>query len=900
MFCTTIFFLQVCPVFSHPPTRSIDFLQHNMWTVENGLPMNTVMAITQTQDGYLWVGTEAGLARFDGVRFEIFNHENTPLFSSNLITSLLVDDEGTLWIASWGAGVIRYKNHAFDAITKKEGLLGNEVWTIMESVDDSIWIGSRTGLNRIAGGEISTISLPEELSTRVVNYLLEDRSGRIWVGTNGGGLAWVKKRGEDFESEYIGMGGSKIATIFEDRKGAVWIGTMGNGLVRYWGNNRITFTRKNGLSSNDIRCLFEDRFGNLWIGTYGGGINILAADDDHISVFPNQDEFNSDVILCFYQDREGTLWMGTGGSGLNSLRETKIITYTSKNGLSHNNVYGAFQDSEGRLWTGTKGYGVNYFQNNRFFTLTRWDGLSSDSVVCMAEDGAGSLWFGTLGNGVNRYRGGKFEAFDTRHGLSDNSTRAVYADPDGRIWVGTIDGGIHRFQNGKFTLAADVKFRVNTLLKDSRGDLWAGTFGTGLCRLKDGTVEVFDDRRGLSNNIVCCIHEDKEGTLWIGTAKGFNRFQDGKFSQLYKKDGLPDDTVYWILEDYKEDFWISSNRGIYRLCRQEVAAFFNGRISQVKPSVYGTESGMRSIECNGANQPAGWRSRDGKLWFPTTNGLSVVDPINMGINKIPPPVEIEKIIIDGETYPADQKVVTPPGKNNVEIHYTALSFIVPQKILFKYKMEGYDKQWLGPGNSRTAYYTDLPPGEYRFRVMASNSDGVWNDSGAWIELHLKPKFHQTLVFKILLFLLVGFLIFISYCYIRRNIFIQRVKHKSRNSCLTRDETEKYIRKLLYLIEEEKIYKNSDLSIKSLSSKLLLSPRTLSHIINDRLEMNFYELINEYRIKEAQRILTDPDTEALSILEIAHEVGYNSKSAFNRVFKNYTHMTPSEFKKKHKK
>lgn len=862
--------------------------------------MNTVMAITQTQDGYLWVGTEAGLARFDGVRFEIFNHENTPLFSSNLITSLLVDHQGTLWIASWGAGVIRYKNRAFDAITKHDGLLSNEVWTIMESVDDSIWIGSRTGLNRLTGGKISTVSLPEELSTRVVNCLLEDRCGRIWVGTNGGGLAWVKKRGKDFESEYIGLAGTKIATIFEDRKGTVWIGTMGNGLVRYWGNNRITFTRKNGLFNNDIRCLFEDRFGNLWIGTYGGGINILAADGGGISVFPNQDEFASDIILCFFQDREGTLWVGTGGCGLNSLRETKIITYTTKNGLSHNNVYGAFQDSEDRLWAGSKGYGVNYFQNNRFHTLTSRDGLSSDSVVCMAEDGAGSLWFGTLGNGVNRFRGGKCEVFDTRHGLSDNSTRAIYADPDGWIWVGTIDGGIHRFQNGKFTLIADVKFRVNTLLKDSGGDLWAGTFGAGLCRLKDGTIEVFDDRRGLSNNIVSCIHEDKEGTFWIGTAKGFNRFQDGKFSQLYKKDGLPDDTAYWILEDYKNDFWISSNRGIYRLCRQEVTAFFNGQISQVKPSVFGKESGMRSPECNGANQPAGWRSRDGKLWFPTTNGLSVVDPINMGINKIPPPVEIEKVIIDGEAYLADQKVAAPPGKNNVEFHYTALSFIVPQKILFKYKMEGYDKQWIGPSNNRTAYYTDLPPGEYRFRVIAGNSDGVWNDTGARIELHFKPKFQQTLVFKILLFLLSGLLIFILYCYISRNIFIQKVKPKSRDSCLTRDETEKYIRKLLYLIEEEKIYKNSDLSIKSLSSRLLLSPRTLSHIINDRLEMNFYELVNEYRIKEAQRILTDPGTEALSILEIAHEVGYNSKSAFNRVFKNYTHMTPSEFKKKHKK
>lgn len=892
-----IFVLQVSPAFPTLPGKSIEFLQHNKWTVENGLPMNTVMSIVQTRDGYLWVGTESGLARFDGVKFDVFNHENTTQFTSNIVFSLLVDRRGMLWIASWGDGVVRYRDGTFDAITQESGLLSNEVWCIMESQDDSIWIGSRKGLNRITGGKISAISLPAQMTGKSIEWLLEDRGGRIWVGSNGGGLAWVKRRGDGFESEYAGLDGKKIATIFEDRKGAVWLGTKASGLFRFGEDQSRNYSTADGLSHDHIRCLFEDRFDNLWIGTYGGGINILNAGSGHISIFPNQDEFSCNTILCFFEDQEGTLWVGTGGSGLNCLREPKIITFTTKNGLSDNNLYGVFQDSRNRLWVGTKGFGINYYLNNRFYRLTSRDGLSSDSVVSMAEDRSGHLWFGTLGGGVNRYAGGKFEVFDTRHGLSDNSTRAVYVDREGAIWVGTLDGGIHQFRSGRFEQVANVKFRVNNLLKDSRGNLWAGTFGAGLCCLKDGTVEIFDIRRGLSNNIVTCIHEDKEGVFWIGTARGVNRFKDGKFRQLYKKDGLPDDTVYWILEDYKNDLWISCNRGIYCITQSEIDKFFKGEVSSVRPCVFGKEAGMRSVECNGANQPAGWQSRDGKLWFPTTIGLSVIDPINMGVNKLPPPMIIERILFDGVAYSTRQSIVAPPGKNNVEIHFTALSFIVPHKILFKYKLEGYEEQWTGPGCKRIAGYTDLPPGEYFFRVIACNSDGVWNETGAGIRFRIQPKFYQSLAFKIFLFVAVIFFSAYSYCYFKKNIIHRKSKYKSKNSCLTRDETDKYIRKLLYLIEEGKIYKNSDLSIKSLSSRLILSPRILSHIINDRLKMNFYELINEYRIKEAQRILTDPKTGNLSILEIAHEVGYNSKSAFNRAFKKFTRMTPSEFRKK---
>ncbi|MDQ1352180.1 MAG: Helix-turn-helix protein [Acidobacteriota bacterium] len=902
-----VFALQTSLLFPIELMRSIASFQHHNWTIDDGLPVNSVNTITQTPDGYLWIGTEAGLARFDGIKFEVFNHENTPAFTNDIISSLQVDRSGTLWIGTRGGGVIRYKNNTFKAITGNSLLLGSEVWSIKESLDGSIWIGSGAGLCRFANNSFTRILLPEPSpnSNRTVRALLEDRNGHTWVGAGVNGLLLVKKRGSEFHAESMGLAGIEILTLFEDRKGAIWIGTIGNGLFRYWEDRRDHFTDKDGLICPTIWSLYEDRFGNLWIGTQGGGINILPAGSDRIIAYPNQEDLLNNPILYFYQDRESSLWVGANGGGLSCLRETEIITYSTKNGLSHNNIYGVFHDSKDRIWLGTKGYGVNYFKDNQFYTLTVRSGLSSDSVVSFAEDRSGAMWFGTLGGFINCYKNGRFEVYNDRRGVLNNSFRAIYADPDGRILAGSTKGDILEFRKDKFVLIADVKFRVNTLFKDSRGNLWAGTFGGGVFLIKGNEpIDIFTEKKGLSNNIVTCMHEDKQGILWIGTIKGLNRFQDGKISIFLKKDGLPDDTVYWILEDHNADFWISSNRGIYCLSREEADAVSKGTIQNVNPSVFGKEAGMRSIECNGANQPAGCKSRDGKLWFPTTDGVSVINPKDAGRNKPPSPVVIEKILLDGECCSLSRNLTLPPGKNNLEIHYTALSFIVPAKILFKYKLEGFDKKWIEPGTNRTAYYTNLPPGKYVFRVIARSSYGVWNETGAQVTFRLKPKFHQTLFFKIVLIVLFASLLPFPFLYFKKYLHdwkvrqVKRLKSalRSKNSTLPGEETKKYIRKLMYLLEVEKIYKDSDLSIKSVASKLLMSARTLSEIINDELKMSFSEFITEFRIKEAQRILCDPKTRNKSVLDIAYDVGYNSKSAFNRAFKNITGVTPSEFRK----
>jgi AraC-like DNA-binding protein len=423
-----------------------------------------------------------------------------------------------------------------------------------------------------------------------------------------------------------------------------------------------------------------------------------------------------------------------------------------------------------------------------------------------------------------------------------------------------------------------------------------GTWGRGLCLLKDGKVRVFNKEDGLSDNIVMSIFEDIEGILWIGTySGGLNRFHHGKFTRISKKNGLPENTIYCILEDQRHYLWMSSNHGIFCVKREELEDLVKEKIELISPTLFTTEDGMKSIECNGGHQPAGCKTRDGKLWFPTTKGVSVVDPENIGINTIPPPVQIKKVIIDGTSYDVGKKAVVPPGKGNLEIYYTGLSFVVPKKILFKYKIEGLEDQWINSGTRRTVNYIGIPPGSYRFRVIACNSDGIWNNTGAFFDFYIKAKYYQTLIFKISFPIAAVLIISFFYRSVKKYLLSRKLKRKYKGSSLNSEETRQCVEKIFHLIEVEKVYKDPDISLNSLAERIRTSPRNLSQIINEQLGKNFYEFINHYRVDEAKKILLSHQANKMSILEIGYEVGFNSKSAFNRAFRHFTNLTPTQFK-----
>jgi signal transduction histidine kinase/streptogramin lyase len=415
------------------------------------------------------------------------------------------------------------------------------------------------------------------------------------------------------------------------------------------------------------------------------------------------------------------------------------------NGLSNDLVKSIYEDGDANIWIGTDGGGLNLLRNGALKAYTTHDGLASNVVLSLAGDNAGNLWVGTP-EGLNRFSQGKFTTYTSADGLANNDVRSIYLDRRGNLWVGTR-GGLSRMSNGVFKTFTEVdglpNDLVTTLYEDAKGNLWIGTFG-GLGRLTNDEFTTFTTRDGLSSNAVISLDEDSDGTLWIGTnGGGLNRMKDGKFTTYTSSNGLLDDVVYRILEDRQNNLWLSCRKGIFHISKQELDDFAKGAMASIAPVAYGTADGMMTRECSGGGDPAGWRSRDGKLWFPTIKGVAMIDPERLKTNSHAPPVVIEQVRIDDQSFAPSERLELPAGTTRFDLYYTAPSFVAPEKVRFKYKLEGFDKDWVDSGSRRIAYYTNLRPGTYTFRVIASNNDGVWNQTGATFAIYLKPYFYQT-------------------------------------------------------------------------------------------------------------------------------------------------------------
>ncbi len=871
--------------------RTIDSYVCKNWTQEDGLPMNSILAAAQTSDGYLWLGTETGLVRFDGVRFDTFNRDNEPELAIDFVVSLLADRRGTLWVGTRGGGLFRYREGRFSRLSHDPAL--NEAWAIVEAADGAVWIGCRGGLYRHADDEIRPIPLPGSGFAHYVRSLAEDHDGRIWVGRRNGGVCVLTRQGERWEAEEKGFADTHIGTLFVDRDGTVWAGTPTGAIIRFRGDQVTRYSSAHGLSGNAVNCFFQDRSGTLWIGTAGGGITLFDVHSGLFTPFDPRNEMNSQIIYTLFRDRENNIWAGTNGNGVVKLREALIKTFTSRQGLSSDVVFSVFQDSGGTVWAGTMSCGINTLRGDRFHALDGLCGLSVNSVTSIGESPTGCLWFGTF-RGLDCLENGRFRTYDRESGLTDNLVRALYTDAGGTLWVGLANGDVFSRANGRFSLAGNVEYRVNTIYRDRRGDLWVGSFGSGLNRFRDGRRQVYDRRAGMPGNCVLCLHEERDGSMWIGTYRdGLVRFRDGRFRSIARKDGLADDTIYCILEDSRRDLWMSSNRGVMRIGRHDLDEFLAGRRRTLTPAVFGKDHGMRSMECNGGLQPSGMRSADGRLWFPTTRGVAVIDPRHVHAGALPPPVLIQRLALDGAPLHPRDGIVVPPGRGDLEIDFTAPSFLSPEKIQFRYRLDGRDADWVDAGTRRQASYGDLPPGTYTFRVIAANGDGVWNLAGASLRFRLQPHLHQTTAFRLGVPLLLVGLLFGARSIRQRVHDIRRRRRKLGRTGLQPEEVERCVQKLLFLMEEEKVYRDPNLTLKSLSARLLISPRFLSEIINEKLHRNFIELVNHYRIREARQILAAPDKQQ-SILEVSYQIGFNSKSAFNRAFKFFSGMTPSEF------
>ncbi len=715
-----------------------------LWQVEDGLPGNDVQAIAQTRDGYLWVGTRRGLVRFDGIRFQPVAE-----LADKAITALAEAHDGTLWVGTDGAGILRYRDGKplpFSSSNPPDSPGAISVQTMAVVPSGDFWIGTTNGAWRFQDGKFK-----KELGNLAVLSMVEDDEGGLLLATPDG--LRKLKGGELANVPEPGLGSARVVRI--GRKGDLWVGGSA-GATRVTGQQTLQLTKTNGLAADVIDAIYEDGSGTTWIGT-SAGLNRFTEEGGVLELTHEGEMLDSVFAIC--EDREKNLWIGTR-DGLYRLRPRPFTTYTKKQGLSHNNVT-SVRGNESRVWIGTYGGGLDLLQDGKITRMPMTNQWFNDLVLGLYLEHNGTLWVGTDREGgmyrrdpngmITRYWKGQMS------NLGDPSVRVVMLDTQkGRIWAGTADGldvALRRRPFWRYTTENGLANNsVRAVLEDTHGSVWVGT-DNGLTQFQDEQLASFARTNGLPNNTVNALYEDEENTLWIGTAGGLARFRLGKFTSYTMRHGMFSDEIFEIVEDNFNRLWMTCSAGIFWVAKRDFDALDAGTISTLTSVSYGKDSGLKSVSCNNLAKPSAWKTPDGRLWFATAKGLSVVDPavISRGITE-PPPVRIEEVLCDRKPYAAEEPLELSPGSGELEFRFTALTLLAPERSRFKYKLEGLDKDWIDAGTRRSAHYNNVYPGNYRFRVLACNSAGVWNRNGATLAFSVSPYFWQTWWFKVLLFL----------------------------------------------------------------------------------------------------------------------------------------------------
>ena len=745
--------------FALDPHKTILQYTHTNWQTDDGLPQDAVQCIQQTRDGYIWVGTQEGLARFDGVKFTVFDRTNTEGINNNSIQSLSQTADGSLWAGTQG-GLTHIVGGRFTTYTMADGLANDNVYGLYEDTHQNLWIATGGGgLNVWKNGKFKNYTTKDGLAHNFITSITGGKDGTIYIGTTGG----LTKYSNGIFTTYRTAEGPfniNVLSLCLDSDNVLWVGTIA-GLYQLKNGKWTIFTTKNGLTNDRIRSILNDRDGNLWIGTEGGGINRMRG--TQFSYYSMNDGLIDVNVWTFFEDSEGNLWAGTLSGGLHCFHDGKFTVYGEKEGLSQDNTRAIYETRDGSVWVGTDNRGLTRFKDGalKIYTTTFDNASFGARAICEGPDG--SLWVGTYGGGLCRLKNGRWTTYTTKGGLANDRIFSLIMAKDNTLWIGTRGGGISLLKNGNFTTYSTsnglTNNEVRNILEASDGSIWICT-SSGLNRLKDGKLTNYTTKDGLSYNIVYTIFEDENKTLWIGTyGGGLNRLKDGRFTAFSTQQGMYDNTVFQIIEDNQKNFWLTCNRGIYRVSKKELNDYADGKIQTIHCTIFGTADGLRSAKCNGSCQPAGIRTSDGKLWIPTMKGVAIVDPAKFMENKIPPPVFIEQALFDKHAVQIDSVVQLGPGEGDLELHYTALNYAAPKLVRFKYMLVGFDKDWIDADTRRVAYYTNIPPGKYTFKVIARTNDGDWNLTGAALKVNFAAYYYQTIWFRILMaivVLVVGF------------------------------------------------------------------------------------------------------------------------------------------------
>ncbi len=707
----------------------------DVWTAGDGLPQNIIRGIRQSADGYLWLATLDGLARFDGVRFVTYNKANSPGIASNRFGFMVQTTDGDLWLVAEGSGVTRLHQGVFETYGASRGIPGGVVSGINADHAGHVWIlaANRILIWRPEAGRFAQVDSPQSLhftASPWTNGGFWARDGReVLLFQNGIFTHYAIP--PELQQRQITHAGIDPDTSFfmetrEGLQGRVY--PLGHaGPASMVGKQATTWT---------------DRTGHAW--TMPLGLELRRYLGDVADVPGGRIAFN-----CFFEDRQGNIWLGTEGQGLYRFKRQVIRSYSTKQGLPSRNVYPVLGLNSGDVLAGAWDSGISRFHAGQFVTIAAKRGELGRKPTALFEDRSHQVWVGSL-HGLGILRQDHIVAAAQPFLPPESTVQAIQQAPDGTMWFGT-NHGLVRFAQGQshtYThedgLATDD---VRALYWSRNGDLWIGGYG-GLSRLHGDRFEKWFESNGLPSNTIRSLYEDGRGTLWIGTYDhGLGRFANGRFTRYDTANGLYDNGAFGILEDSRGNLWMSSNRGIYSVALAQLDALAEGRLDEVTSVPYGKGDGMLNIECNGGAWPSAVKAPDGELWFPTQDGLAVADPSTVSVDLTPPPVIIESVRVDGSPTPLASGLRLPADRTFLEIGYTSTSLVKPLQIHFRYRLNGLETTWNDAGTRRTAYYSHVPPGSYTFQVIAGNSDGTWNTVGQSLPVIVLPPFYRTWWFE---------------------------------------------------------------------------------------------------------------------------------------------------------
>jgi ligand-binding sensor domain-containing protein/signal transduction histidine kinase len=717
------------------------------WEREQGLPQNFVRALGQTRDGYVWVGSDDGVARFDGLRFVPFGLREG--LNSGPVRALLGDSRGALWIGSADGGLTRWQDGQFTTLTKRNGLPSDSVNALAEDKAGRIWIGTEAGLALWQDGRLAGLPWAQQFQDKPVTALFEDSQQDMWLGVSGLGVFEYRRgRLAAVKDSSVGDLLKDPHSILVDRAGRLWVGA-GDDFIVYRSEGRWHPYHIRRHQAKPYACaLAEGPDGAIWVGSVGEGL--FRFKDDKVTAITARDGLSDNFVESLLTDQDGVLWVGTH-EGLDRQRPKTLFAFGPMEGLGSGSVHGLAEVAPGVVWAGKPSDGLYRLEGRNFRRLAS-AGLSLSgshiSTVLTARDG--SCWVAAE-HGLLHFKDPKAAANEADFlSLPGLEACALAEDGEGGLWVGTRQGELWRRWREQWQAQSNYwgSHAITAIVEDAQGWLFVATEGAGLYRCKGHSAAHFGKSEGLLSDLIRTLYLDRDGVLWIGTTGGgLNRWRDGKIDTFTTRERLPDNTISQILEDDFDRLWLGSDRGLACVNKRELDQLASGGISAIYPLVFGRGEGMPSEECASGFYPAGLKTRSGLLWFSTLKGVVVADPRpRLANGPVTAPV-LEEVSLDGTPEPKIQGgqsalLRIPPGKHRLEFGYTAISFDAPDRVRFRYRLDKLDPDWIDAGTRRTAFYAYVPPGEYRFIVSAANSDGVWGP-GTSLALAVAPHFWQA-------------------------------------------------------------------------------------------------------------------------------------------------------------